>query len=101
MLGWEAMKSVHGSGPYRLVGYSYGACLAFEMALSLETAGETDIKLVLIDSSHLYMSTYRSLPLHLIALLPLTGLCCDWQEAVPERVQDLGRGGVARGERGV
>lgn len=46
----QEMKKVQKKGPYHIVGYSFGACVAFEMALQLETAGEK-IVLTLLDGS--------------------------------------------------
>lgn len=46
----QEMKKVQKKGPYHIVGYSFGACVAFEMALQLETAGEKVI-LTLLDGS--------------------------------------------------
>ena len=48
------MKSVQSSGPYRLVGYSFGAAVAFEMGLQL---GEQLAGLVLLDGSPTYVAT--------------------------------------------
>jgi fatty acid synthase len=55
------MKKIQPHGPYRIIGYSYGACIGFEMATILqETDGEDAIEqLILLDGSHLYMQTYR------------------------------------------
>ncbi len=55
------MKKVQPRGPYTFVGYSYGACIAFEMASILQQNEGTDAisKLVLLDGSPLYMQTYR------------------------------------------
>ncbi|XP_076763351.1 fatty acid synthase 1 [Xylocopa sonorina] len=44
------MQNVQRKGPYHLVGYSFGACVAFEMALQLESAGHS-VALTLIDGS--------------------------------------------------
>nr|QNL15121.1 fatty acid synthase 1 [Meteorus pulchricornis] len=44
------MKKIQEKGPYTIVGYSYGACVAFEMALQLEALGEL-VVLQLIDGS--------------------------------------------------
>ena len=44
------MRDVQKRGPYNLVGYSFGALVAFEMALQLELLGET-VNLTLIDGS--------------------------------------------------
>ncbi|CAI5456722.1 unnamed protein product [Caenorhabditis angaria] len=56
------MKKVQPTGPWRIVGYSYGACIGFEMATMLQKSdGEKAIeKLILLDGSHLYMQTYRN-----------------------------------------
>lgn len=45
------------SGPYLLSGYSFGACVAFEMALLLEAAKEK-VKLVLLDGSPTYVAAH-------------------------------------------
>ncbi|TMS37085.1 hypothetical protein L596_004095 [Steinernema carpocapsae] len=56
------MKKVQPQPPYRLVGYSYGACIGFEMATMLQEAHGPDAveRLILLDGSHLYMQTYRN-----------------------------------------
>ncbi len=58
----QVMKERQPEGPYRIVGYSYGACIAFEMATQLQ-AGDPDKdsihSLILLDGSHHYMQTYR------------------------------------------
>ena len=56
------MKNIQPQGPYRIVGYSYGACIGFEMATMLqETDGPDAVeRLILLDGSHLYMQTYRN-----------------------------------------
>jgi fatty acid synthase len=56
------MKRIQPKGPYRIVGYSYGACIAFEMANQLQENEGNDVveKLILLDGSHLYMQTYRN-----------------------------------------
>lgn len=36
----EQIKTVQAKGPYRIAGYSYGAAIAFEMAVELERRGE-------------------------------------------------------------
>ncbi|CAI4233223.1 unnamed protein product [Auanema sp. JU1783] len=58
----QEMKKIQPKGPYRLVGYSYGACIGFEMACILQrTDGENAVeRLILLDGSHLYMQTYRN-----------------------------------------
>ncbi|MFH4976009.1 hypothetical protein AB6A40_002718 [Gnathostoma spinigerum] len=58
----EEMKKVQPEGPYRIVGYSYGACIAFEMATTLQENEGLDAveRLILLDGSHLYMQTYRN-----------------------------------------
>lgn len=49
------MKRVQQSGPYIIVGYSFGASVAFEMGALLEDAGEK-VTLVMVDGSPEYMS---------------------------------------------
>lgn len=46
----EAMKSVQADGPYRLIGYSNGGVVAFEMARRLLERGEEVVSLTLLDS---------------------------------------------------
>lgn len=46
----NTIRKVQKKGPYHLAGYSYGSCVAIEMALQLESAGEKVI-LSLIDGS--------------------------------------------------
>lgn len=53
----KQIKEIQEKGPYRICGYSFGACVAFEMALQLENAGEK-VKLVLLDGSHSYAAKY-------------------------------------------
>ncbi|EPB72575.1 Beta-ketoacyl synthase protein [Ancylostoma ceylanicum] len=58
----KEMKKIQPEGPYRIVGYSYGACIGFEMATMLqESDGPSAVeRLILLDGSHLYMQTYRN-----------------------------------------
>ncbi|WKY15735.1 hypothetical protein Q1695_000877 [Nippostrongylus brasiliensis] len=58
----KEMKKIQPVGPYRIVGYSYGACIGFEMATMLqESDGVSSVeRLILLDGSHLYMQTYRN-----------------------------------------
>ncbi|KAB0795973.1 hypothetical protein PPYR_10034 [Photinus pyralis] len=51
------IKTVQKKGPYTLIGYSFGACVAFEMGIQLETLGER-VKLLLLDGSHSYVATH-------------------------------------------
>lgn len=46
----QAMRKVQNKGPYHVIGYSFGACVAFEMGLQLEKSGNT-VVLTLIDGS--------------------------------------------------
>lgn len=56
------MKKIQPKGPYRIIGYSYGACIGFEIATMLQESDGPDSveKLILLDGSHLYMQTYRN-----------------------------------------
>lgn len=53
----KQIKTVQKSGPYAIVGYSFGASVAFEMVSLLETAGEK-AALVMLDGSPKYVSWY-------------------------------------------
>ncbi|XP_011499008.1 PREDICTED: fatty acid synthase [Ceratosolen solmsi marchali] len=46
----KRMREVQTRGPYTLIGYSFGALVAFEMALQLEHLGE-DVSITLLDGS--------------------------------------------------
>ncbi|CAK9827746.1 Fatty acid synthase [Anthophora retusa] len=46
----KQMKKLQSKGPYHIAGYSFGACVGFEMALQLQSAGE-QVVLTLIDGS--------------------------------------------------
>ncbi|XP_067671035.1 fatty acid synthase-like [Haliotis asinina] len=56
------IQSVQPEGPYCLSGYSFGACIALEMALQLQqyNTGRSDIvkALVLLDGSHMYVTAH-------------------------------------------
>ncbi len=57
LLVLQLMKEKQPEGPYCLVGYSFGACVAFEMCLQLESRGERLRSVSLLDGSHAYVST--------------------------------------------
>ncbi|XP_076288350.1 fatty acid synthase 1 [Lasioglossum baleicum] len=46
----QEMKKIQKKGPYDIVGYSFGACVGFEMGLQLEAAGEKAV-LTCVDGS--------------------------------------------------
>lgn len=46
----KKMQKIQSQGPYNIVGYSFGACIGFEMAVQLEKAGHKT-SLTLIDGS--------------------------------------------------
>ncbi|XP_068717598.1 fatty acid synthase-like [Montipora capricornis] len=50
----KCLRETFPQGPYRLVGYSFGACVAIEMALQLEETKEVD-SLILLDGSHTFV----------------------------------------------
>ena len=52
----QAMKQVQSRGPYRLLGYSFGCAVTFEMALQLEAAGEKIDSVILLDGSPAYVT---------------------------------------------
>jgi fatty acid synthase len=51
------MQEVQARGPYNLIGYSFGALVAFEMALQLENLGE-DVRLNLLDGSPQFITLH-------------------------------------------
>lgn len=50
----QCIRDIVALGPYRLAGYSFGACVAIEMALQLEKTNEVE-SLILLDGSHKYV----------------------------------------------
>jgi thioesterase domain-containing protein len=46
----ERIRSVQAAGPYRLLGWSFGGLVAFEMAVQLQQAGETVELLAVLDA---------------------------------------------------
>ncbi|MCL4131183.1 UNVERIFIED_CONTAM: hypothetical protein GTU68_059005 [Idotea baltica] len=60
----ERMEKELPSGPFHLGGYSYGASVAFEIAIQLEQRGRKPLSLILLDGSHSYVSgiigTYKN-----------------------------------------
>lgn len=55
------MKSIRSSGPYNLVGYSFGAPVALEMALQLQQHHYHVTSLTLLDASHATIAMYTRL----------------------------------------
>ncbi|CAB0001270.1 unnamed protein product [Nesidiocoris tenuis] len=53
----KEIRKIQKSGPYRLVGYSFGACVAFEMGVQLEEDGQA-VSLVLLDGSPAYVASH-------------------------------------------
>ncbi|XP_044766742.1 fatty acid synthase-like [Coccinella septempunctata] len=53
----KQIKSVQPKGPYSIVGYSFGACVAFEIGTQLENDGQK-VKLWLIDGSPAYVAIH-------------------------------------------
>jgi len=54
----QRMKAIQPDGAIRLAGYSFGACVAIEMALQLQQQADVTVEsLVLLDGSHSF-ATY-------------------------------------------
>ena len=53
----KCIRDIAPQGPYRLAGYSFGACVAIEMALQLEKTKEVD-RLILLDGSHTFVEAH-------------------------------------------
>lgn len=54
----ECVRQVQPEGPYRIAGYSFGACVAFEMCSQLQLAKCPVEYLFLFDGSHSYVAAY-------------------------------------------
>jgi len=56
----QSLKVIHPGGTIRLAGYSFGACVAVEMALQLQQQqGPGSVQsLVLLDGSHSFVAAY-------------------------------------------
>lgn len=57
----ECIRQVQPEGPYRIAGYSYGACVAFEMCSQLQAQQNptpAHNSLFLFDGSHTYVLAY-------------------------------------------
>lgn len=52
------IKRVQSTGPYTVMGYSYGTLIAFEIAVALENSKET-VKLYMIDGSPEFVTFYE------------------------------------------
>ena len=52
------MKEKQRAGPYHISGYSFGACIAFEMCLQLELSNTAVGALSLLDGSHSYVAAH-------------------------------------------
>ena len=56
------VRAVQPQGPYCISGYSFGACVAFEMALQLQAVQSDSVeKLYLLDGSHSYVAAHTAL----------------------------------------
>ncbi|XP_051523082.1 fatty acid synthase-like [Myxocyprinus asiaticus] len=54
----QCLMQVQPEGPYRIAGYSFGACVAFEMCSQLQAAKCPVEYLFLFDGSHSYVAAY-------------------------------------------
>ncbi|XP_068199679.1 fatty acid synthase [Antennarius striatus] len=54
----NCVRQVQPDGPYRISGYSFGACVAFEMCSQLQTQNQPVEVLFLLDGSHSYVAAY-------------------------------------------
>ncbi|TKS90319.1 Fatty acid synthase [Collichthys lucidus] len=54
----NCIRQVQPDGPYRIAGYSFGACVAFEMCSQLQTQNLSVEYLFLFDGSHSYVAAY-------------------------------------------
>lgn len=54
----NCIRQVQPDGPYRIAGYSFGACVAFEMCSQLQTRNQPVECLFLFDGSHSFVAAY-------------------------------------------
>ncbi|CAL8305722.1 unnamed protein product [Boreogadus saida] len=54
----DCVRRLQPAAPYRIAGYSFGACVAFEMCSQLQSAGAAVEALFLFDGSHSYVAAY-------------------------------------------
>lgn len=54
----NCIRLVQPEGPYRIAGYSFGACVAFEMCSQLQAQNLSVECLFLFDGSHSYVAAY-------------------------------------------
>ena len=54
----DCIRQVQPAGPYRIAGYSFGACVAFEMCSQLQSQKLAVECLFLFDGSHSYVAAY-------------------------------------------
>ncbi|XP_041672485.1 fatty acid synthase [Cheilinus undulatus] len=54
----DCVRQIQPDGPYRIAGYSFGACVAFEMCCQLQTLNQPVEHLFLFDGSHSYVAAY-------------------------------------------
>uniref|UniRef100_A0A8C5H966 Fatty acid synthase n=1 Tax=Gouania willdenowi TaxID=441366 RepID=A0A8C5H966_GOUWI len=54
----KSLRQLQPKGPYTIAGYSFGACVAFEMCSQLQRESEPVDYLFLLDGSHSYVAAY-------------------------------------------
>lgn len=65
----SCIRQVQPDGPYRIAGYSFGACVAFEMCSQFESQNQPVECLFLLDGSHSFVAAYTQVrPTHLLSV---------------------------------
>lgn len=54
----SCIRQVQPNGPYRIAGYSFGACVAFEMCSQFQSQNQPVECLFLLDGSHSFVAAY-------------------------------------------
>merc|ERR1712226_437659 len=54
----QEMLKINPDGPYRVAGYSFGGCIAYEIVTQLEKMGKVVESLVFLDGSHSYVAAH-------------------------------------------
>lgn len=69
----SCIRQIQPDGPYRIAGYSFGACVAFEMCSQLQTQNKPVECLFLLDGSHSFVAAYTQVRSPVI-ILPLSNI---------------------------
>lgn len=72
----QCVRQTQPEGPYRIAGYSFGACVAFEMCSQLQEAQCPVEYLFLFDGSHSYVAAHTKVGETLRCVFFFSHTCC-------------------------